>query len=79
MGIACVKYKGGGTGFGSWMASILFGVFLVTLDEFRDPLVAGDLLRCLGRWWGGGGGLDIVTREEEKEMGKKREISSKIV
>ena len=55
MGIACVKYKGGGTGFGSWMASILFGVFPVTLDEFRDPLVADDLLRCLGRWWGGGG------------------------
>ena len=69
-----MKYKGGGTGFGSWMASILFGVFLVTLDEFRDPLVAGDLLRCLGRWWGG-----VGTREEEKEMGKKREISSKIV
>ena len=69
-----MKYRGGGTGFGSWMASILFGVVLVTLDEFRDPLVAGDLLRCLGRWWGG-----VGTREEEKEMGKKREISSKIV
>ena len=65
MGIACVKYKGGGTGFGSWMASILFGVFLVTLDEFRDLLVAGDLLRCLGRWGGGGWRKRKWEREEK--------------
>ena len=63
-----MKYKGGGTGFGSWMASILFGVFPVTLDEFRDPLVAGDLLRCLGRWWGG---LELGKRKRKWERKEK--------
>ena len=41
---------------------------LLSRATFLDALV-------VGVW----GGVDIVTREEEKKMGKKRKISSKIV
>ena len=49
-----------GTGYGSWMASILFGVFLVTRDEFRSPLVTGGLLGCLGLL---GSVVDVLRRQ----------------
>ena len=37
------EIQGGGTGCGSWMASILLGVLLVARHEFRDPPFAGGL------------------------------------
>ena len=40
-----MRGKGEGTGFGSWMASVLFGVLLVTLNEFRDQPSWMSLLR----------------------------------
>ena len=60
------EIQGGGPGFGSWMASILFGVLLVTRNEFRSPPFAGCLLGCLGLLGGGVDGeldVDIWTRD----------------